>query len=130
MTRPVASRSRSTRSASVAVVARAVRSWTAATNGTAARAASPNCQLTASITATIVSGVAQAEMNGARRCAITLIACNTPWLARTDISPVRPGWYQPMGNRARCSPRRSYMPCSIVVPTRKPERSLTYRSTA
>jgi hypothetical protein len=47
--------------------------------------------LKASITATIVSGVTQAEMNGASRCAITPIACNTPWLARTDTSPVRPG---------------------------------------
>ena len=125
MTRPVASWSRSSRSR----VARGRRAsgqiWIAATIGTATNAASPICQLKASITTTIVNGVTLAEMNGASRCAITLIAWRTPRLARTDTSPRRPAPYQPMGNRARWSPRRWYMPRSSVAPTWKPDRSLT-----
>ncbi len=78
MTRSVASVSRSWRSASVTAADRAVQIWTAATTGRAVSAASPSCQLNASITATIVSGVTQAETNGAIRCAATPIACRSP----------------------------------------------------
>jgi hypothetical protein len=130
MTRPVAALLRSALSASAAAVERAVQSWLARIKGAATSAASPSCQLKASITTTIVSGVTEAETKGASRCAATPIACSKPRLAMTDTSPTRPAEYQPMGSRARWSPSRWYIPPSRVVPTRKPERSLTYRSTA